>query len=689
MSPEQARGDGVDCRTDVWSLGVVLYEMATGEIPFGGDKEQAVFHAILHEPPRQGRNLRSGYPAELVSIIDRSLAKDPAKRFPSAREMADALREVKVRMSAGEFATARRLTFRRSPRRLLIAAGFLSLVALVAAAIWVLNRPSLAFESRDRLMVADADNLTGDKVFDLALRTAIEAGLQQSAYAVIFDKPQISDTLRLMRIDPSARVDENLGYEVCRFAGVRAFILPRIMAAGEAYELEAILIDPLKRRHVDRIRITARGREEVLLKGIDKLTKALRSRLGESLGSIAKADASVTKVTTSSWEALDYFSLAQAKRQDGKIKEAAALYELALGKDTGFVAARSSLGLVLIQFMEQPEKGKAMLRQALQDAQTQGLPERDVLPLKAVCRQFVDGDLEGALTEYRTIMELFPDLMPAFNNAGRVLQALGRYDEAMTMYEEAAKRAPRNSIPLQNLWFLDISFRKDAPASESAACRLVELAPALANPHSFLGFSLAVQEKYGEAEKELRKTLEIEPDHPYALPNLAHVLFAMGRASEAVPFYQRVVDLVKKRKTGNTLMWDSISLAMALRESGQMTEARNLAAGIRGDLQRTLGGKEGSAWDWITLGALEAVCGAPDKAEACLNKIRPAEIKEANMLMELAELYALIGRAGPAVESLKKSLEAGFSDYFFPVILPEFQSLRKNPQFRALFRLGK
>jgi tetratricopeptide (TPR) repeat protein len=426
----------------------------------------------------------------------------------------------------------------------------------------------------------------------------------------------------------------------------------------------------------------------VLLKGIDNLTRQLRSRLGESLSSIEKAIRPVSTVTTSSWEALDYFSLAQAKRNEGKFPEAVKLYELALDKDPKFVAARSSLALVLIQFTGEKDKGKAMLTQALQDGVSQQLPERDLLPLKAVHRQFVGGDLQGALAEHRTIMELFPDLMPPYNNAGRILQALGRYDEAAAMYEEAARRAPKSSIPLQNAWFLHMNLRRDARAAEEVVRRYVSLAPGLAATHSFLGYNLAVEEKFDEAEKELRKALEIEPEHPYALANLGHVLYAAGRASEAVPVDRRVLDLVSRGKLSGTPEWDCVALALALRESGQVQEAVQTAAEGRDALTKKLQGKPPGSDDWLAYGALAAVGGDIERAVTCISKAAPSGIKDSNSLMDLAELYAMIGRPAQAIEYIKKSLAGGFSDPFFPVILPEFQSIRKHPEFRELFKLG-
>jgi len=458
MSPEQALGEEVDHKSDVWALGVVLYEMVTGEPPFKGENEQAILYAILNKEPKTAKGLDTAVPKELEQIIRKALTKDPKKRLSSAKEMSQALEDLKLIVITGDTLPTRTVIFRAPPKRLLIGSVVGVIVLATILVTWMLTRPSLAFNERDKLLVADVDNQTGDSVFDLALRTAIEADLQQSPYASVFDKAQVAETLRLMRTDPSSRIDENLGYDICRFSGVRAMILPRILSAGEAYELQAILIDPKRKRHVDRIRVTALGREEVLLNAIDKLARQVRSRLGESLKSIEEADKTVVQLTTSSWEALNYLSMGQAKWNEGKFKDAASFFELALEKDPKFVAARGSLGLLLIQFLNQKEKGKEMLKQALIDAE--GIPQQEYLLIKAVNLWYVDEDYEGALKEYRIIRELYPDTMQAYNNAGVILRNLGRHDEAIVMFEKASEVAPSNSIPLANLWWTHLTFRK-------------------------------------------------------------------------------------------------------------------------------------------------------------------------------------------------------------------------------------
>jgi eukaryotic-like serine/threonine-protein kinase len=686
MSPEQIRGGHVDARTDLWSLGVVFYEMVTGHRPFQRADGPALLHAILRDPPEPVKELRPGFPAAIEPLIGRALSKDPARRFELARAMGDALRAVRDDADTQGVRTAKRLSFRRRGRSAVAVGGLAAIVLIAAAAsLWMFNRPALAFAERDRLMVADVENQTGDKVFDLALRTAIEADLQQSPFAVVVDRPQIAETLRLMRKPPDTRIEEAVGYDVCRFAGVRAFVLPRILSAGQAYELQAIIIDPVGRRHVDRIRVTARSKEDVLLHAIDDLAGQVRSRLGESLGSIQKADRPVTEVTTSSWDALNYLSMSTVKWQQGKFKEAAALLELALENDPQFVDARGTLGLLHCQFLGDRPRGKDLLRRALEDGERQRIPQRDLLKLKAVNRQFVDEDMQAALDQYRLLRELYPDYMPPWNNAGMILQGMGRFGEAAAMFEKAADLAPRNSIPLFNLWFVQISPLQDAAAAERTAQRLVALASDLPHPHSVLGFSLAAQWRFAEAEAEYRKTLELEPKHPYAVPNLGHVLFASGKAADAVPLYRQMVEMGKSGETTGQSANDSFDLALALRAAGNTREAGAVAeATSRAVLDKLKGAKPG-AYESAVLGLLEAAAGRTDSAARYLARAEGLRTSDAAALMDIAELQALLGRKQAAIESIRKARAAGYSDYFFPAIIPGFQPIRNDPEFKALF----
>jgi len=460
-------------------------------------------------------------------------------------------------------------------------------------------------------------------------------------------------------------------------------ILPRILSAGEAYELHAILIDPRRKRHVDRIRVTALGREEVLLNAIDKLARQVRTRLGESLHSIEEADKAIVQLTTSSWEALNYLSMGQSKWHEGKFKDAASFFELALEKDPKFVAARGSLGLVLLQFLNQQEKGKEMLRQALLDAE--GIPQQEYLLIKAVNLWYVDSNFEEALKEYRIIRELYPDTMQAYNNPGVILRNLGRYDEAVDMFERAAEFAPHNSIPLANLWWTHLTFRKDPVAAEEAARRVVTLAPEIAVHHHWLGYALAAQARFDEAVEAYQKVLSLDAQHPWGLPNIAYILLAAGRSQEAVPYFKEVRELVKQGRMQGHYPTSCFDLALALRESGDLQAAKEIAEeGIK-DLKEKVGETWEAAWVPLMMAKLEMAAGKTDRVADYIKQAQSLGLKDQGAYVYLAEVYALEGRDDEAIDTLKNVLESGYHDPYFLQIYPAFQSLQKDRRFRSLF----
>jgi tetratricopeptide (TPR) repeat protein len=325
----------------------------------------------------------------------------------------------------------------------------------------------------------------------------------------------------------------------------------------------------------------------------------------------------------------------------------------------------------------------------LKDAEAQGGTPLELLIVKALNRHYVDEDLPGALEEYRLIRELYPDYMPASNNAGLILKSLRRDDEAIEMFKKAAEIAPRNSLPLANLWLTYMYQNKDAAAGEGIGRKLVAFAPGNVWSHHFLGYSLAAQGRFEEAEKEFRKTLEIEPDQPYAVANLGHVLFALGRAGEAVPFYRKVVDLTRQGKTRGLIEFDSLSLIYALKISGDIEAAKKLASEVREFVIKRTAAAPLKLKDLVVLGRIEAIIGRPNEADRYLRQILDKEPKDPDTLMEIAQLYSLLGQKELAISTLKKSLDAGYGDYFFPVILPAFQAIRADPLFRAIFGIVK
>lgn len=683
MSPEQATAVKVDPRTDIFSAGCVLYELLTGVSPFrSGSVSETLRRVLCEQPPSIGGSA-DRVSTGLDEVLRNAMRKNREARTATAAELADRLRTL-VEDRVGDDVDGDALLARgRRKKAILGAVTGAAAMAVAAMLIWQWSRPTLAFTDHDRVMIADVENLTGDEAFDLALRTALETDLKQSPYAKLYRRHQVEETLRLMRKSSGAVVDEALGRDVCRFSGVRALVLPRIVPVGDGFELQAAVVDPQTGRHVEQIRVSADDRDDVLLDAIDELTRELRTRLGESLESIEKNDFPIAQVTTSSWEALHYFALGSEEWGRGDQQSGVELYELALELDPAFATCRGSLGLLLIQWNIDVERGREELRRALADAET--LPRDEYLMLRAAKRQFVDHDLEGALEEYEMVSDLYPTLMAPYNNRGRILAALGRFDEAVEMFERSSELDPHSVFPLVNLAFLFAIDYPDAEAAEEVARKLVQLDPDVPNYHSFLGWALAVQLRFDEAAAELAMTLEAEPDHPFALPNMGYVMVAGGNPASAILYLRRNLARISNSESEVGRRGAMVDLAVALSLAGETEQARRLAS----EAEEEIGPDVRTLADHAFLAQMLGASGQLERAERHLAAARSVEVTDAEEAMAVAIACALLGRRECAVEGTRQALDTGFHDPYLPMLLPGLHSLLGDPEFMALFEYPK
>ena len=254
-------------------------------------------------------------PRPLAEVVEKALAKEPGDRYQTSEELGDALQAVADSTGVRE---AMRGLGRGVPKRVGLAVVLVLVVVISMFAGRKLLGTAIAFDERDWLLVADVVNETGDQGFTLALKSALETDLRQSRHVNVFDAGQVRNTLERMRRESITGVDLETGLEICRFAGVRALLVPQINAMGDVYILQASLVDPTTGRTADRIRLTAQGREEVLLETIDALTRRVRRGLGESLRSIAETDPPLVQYTTSSWEAQRLLALGSKEWAAGR-----------------------------------------------------------------------------------------------------------------------------------------------------------------------------------------------------------------------------------------------------------------------------------------------------------------------------------------------------------------------------------
>ena len=482
MSPEQVRAKELDARTDLFSFGAVLYEMATGNLPFDGGSSGEICGAILHKEPQPPSQVNAQISVELETVIRKALEKDRNLRYQHASELRADLQRLKrdsdsshhlpaiVSGNEADAATAGVASRGSSsaqpvapsnvigaesspdaqqPRRFRwkVVASALLVAASVAGGVYWRSHRSPILTEQDTVVLADFNNTTGDAVFDDTLKQAISAQLGQSPFLNILSDARTRATLRLMAKPANTKLTPEVARDLCQRADAKAYIAGSIASLGTQYVIGLDAINCKTGDFLAQEQVTAENKEHVL-EALGGAATTLRKKLGESLNSVDKFDAPLDQVTTPSLEALKALSVGRTILQEKGPEAAIPSFKRAVELDPNFAAAYSALGISYTNLRE-PGLASENLQKAydLRDK----VSEREKFRISANYYLLVTGELEKAIQTYETWAQTYPRNNEPYGNLGVDYTYLGQYESAVNASLQDLRLFPGSAAAFTNL----------------------------------------------------------------------------------------------------------------------------------------------------------------------------------------------------------------------------------------------
>ena len=586
MSPEQARGQDLDGRSDIFSLGLVIYEMVAGRQAFTGETTAVIFDGILNRTPPAPSEINADVPLELERIIARAIDKDRAARYQHAAELAADLKPLRRAAdpvtlsstvtaaktaspsgsawpSASAQTAAAAAPIPARPRRplwmrALPVAAVLLIVAAVAA--WQLRGPSQALADSDIILIGDFENATGDPVFDGTLKQALAVKLEESPFLNVLSDNRVRETLAYMNRPGDSAISPAVAREICQRQGIKAVMLGSIASLGSTYVITLTAEGCSNGDVLAREQSTASSKEGVL-SSLGAATSNIRGKLGESLASIARTDKPVEQATTSSLDALKAFSLGDRKRKSGTDREALPFFIRAIELDPEFAVAHAQLGTIYANLGER-EKAVEHRRRAYELRER--VSRRERLYIEGHYYNGVTNEPDKALATYDVWKQEYPRDAVPYHNSGTLYSARGEYERALEAYLKAIELDPTRRLTYANAFgrYLDAGRLEEAE-------KLIQRQIATLGESAETGlrlYQIAARRRDRATSDRLAATLEDSPsDLNFLSFRIAEMTF-YGRLREAARLSARQIESFKRQNQTErvTLAYSSLAALAAM-----------------------------------------------------------------------------------------------------------------------------
>jgi tRNA A-37 threonylcarbamoyl transferase component Bud32/Tfp pilus assembly protein PilF len=423
MAPETLLHRQQDARSDLFSLGVVLYELYAGTHPFRGHTSVATSNSILHNEPKPLREVNPEATPELERIIRRLLEKKPDARYASASELASDLRALLFPGISTPPPVPVVKPSRLAWRAAAMSAGVLALVALALFGESLWRKP--VFAEREWMLMGEIENRSGDPLLDRTVGELLQSALNQSSYVNVVPRARVAEALKRMNREGAPAIDPGLGREICQRENFRALMTGRVEQAGAGYVLQVEVLDPWRGNVLVQDKEVFLSRDD-LIPAVDRVARHLRKELGESLSQIERSRP-LERVTTKSLPALQRYTQAMDAFTQGDLQRFTDLASSAVELDPQFAMAHYFLAQAYNRFGNEA-KSRQHLAQAVQSAENAS--EREKLLIRALDFEAAGQD-EKALAAYRQLVELYPDDLQGLRSLADLYIWFNRSDQAI------------------------------------------------------------------------------------------------------------------------------------------------------------------------------------------------------------------------------------------------------------------